>query len=99
MSFGYAYDSPFFQETLICGDGVLQVTVDAVGLHVAKSNNNNTRQSGSTCRDNLSEVQVMREKNTFLVPRLFQYFRIRKPVKALLMQMHSVVSHTCEKRH
>ena len=92
LPLGDTYDNSVLKSISIPGDNALQVVVDPVGLHVAKTKYDGTRQSFSTGCDKFTEVQVVCQENAPLVSCLFQDFRVRKTVKPLFMQMHGVMS-------
>ena len=89
---GDTYDYSVLKSISILGDNALQVVVDPVGLHIAKSEYDGTRQSFSTGCDKITEVQVVCQENALLIFCHSQDFPVWKTVKALFVQVHGVMS-------
>ena len=99
MALGYADDSALFERLSILGDNRVEVVVYSFGSHAAEAENDNTGQSGLTGRDQFAKVKIVGQENEPFTASLLQNVGVWQLVKALVMQMHSIVAETVQESH
>jgi hypothetical protein len=65
--------------------------IHAVRAHVAKTENNDAGQPGTTGRNQLTKTQVVRQQNAILISRLCEHIWILELVKPCIVQVRRVV--------